>query len=162
MGIPQRSPLSPILFIFFIMELLEKFQHVGGETLAFGFLDDTNLVTWGDSAEENCRRLERAHEKCIEWSTRHGARFAPDKYRLIHFSRRRWDPSGDLTSTIRINGHHVKPETKLRVLGVWVDPKMNWKEHTKHAAQKGLAAYEALSRITTTPRYHHSTSIQTA
>ena len=34
------------------------------------------------------------------------------------------------------------------MLGVWVDPKMSWKEHTNFAAQKGLKAYEALSRIT--------------
>jgi hypothetical protein len=41
------------------------------------------------------------------------------------------------------------PETKLRVLGVWVDPKMNWKEHTKIAAGKGIAALDAISRIAT-------------
>ena len=64
-GIPQGSPLFPILFIFFITELLEEFQQADGETLAFSFVDDTNLVTWGDSARENCQKLERAYEKCI-------------------------------------------------------------------------------------------------
>ena len=42
---------------------------------------------------------------------------------------------------------------------------MNWKEHTKHAAQKGLAAYEALSRITTStwgPSMRRSRLIYTA
>jgi hypothetical protein len=33
------------------------------------------------------------------------------------------------------------------VLGVWVDPRMNWQEHTKVAAGKGMAAFGALSRI---------------
>jgi len=67
----------------------------------------------------------------------------------MHFTKRRWDPSGDLKSTVRIEGYEneIRPETKLRVLGVWVDPKMNWKEHTRIAAEKGIAAYEALSRI---------------
>ena len=64
-GIPQGSPLSPILFLFFISELLEEFQQVNGSTIGFGFVDDTNLITWGDTAQDNCRRLTSAHNKCI-------------------------------------------------------------------------------------------------
>jgi retron-type reverse transcriptase len=56
-GIPQGSPLSPVLFLFFISELLSTFQRVHDGTLAFGFVDDTNIVAWGDSAQDNCRRL---------------------------------------------------------------------------------------------------------
>ena len=41
----------------------------------------------------------------------------------------------------------IKPETKLRVLGVWVDPKLKWKEHIKVAVGKGTAAFESVSRI---------------
>jgi len=54
-----------------------------------------------------------------------------------------------LASAIKIEGFskEIKPEMKLRVLGVWLDPKMNWKEHTKVAVGKGTAAFDALSRI---------------
>jgi Reverse transcriptase (RNA-dependent DNA polymerase) len=44
-GIPQGSPISPILFLFFITELLTAFQSSTSETIAIGFVDDTNLVT---------------------------------------------------------------------------------------------------------------------
>src|SRR5207248_10955243 len=79
-GIPQGSLISPILFLFFISELLETFQQANSRTLAFGFVDDTNILAWGDSAKDNCRRLEQAHDRCIVWAKRHGAQFAPDKY----------------------------------------------------------------------------------
>ena len=151
-GIPQGSPISPILFLFFISELLEGIQSVEEKQLGVGFVDDINIITWGDSAQENCKRLEEAHGKCMDWSRRHGSKFAPDKYKLIHFTRRRRDPNGDLASAIKIKGfsEEIKPETKLRVLGVWLDPKMNWKEHTKVAVGKGTAAFDALSRIAAT------------
>ncbi|KAF2177576.1 hypothetical protein K469DRAFT_529512, partial [Zopfia rhizophila CBS 207.26] len=55
---------------------------------AFGFVDDTNLVSWGNSAAENCQRLTAAHDRCIAWAKRHGATFAPEKYQLMHFTRK--------------------------------------------------------------------------
>src|SRR5215469_5651676 len=71
------------------------------------------------------------------------------QHKLIHFTKRKRDPSSYLASSIRVEGYEeeVRPVTKLRVLGVWVDPKMNWKEHTKIAVGKGNAAFDALSRI---------------
>jgi len=148
-GIPQGSPLSPILFLLFIAELLDSLQRPGDATLGFGFVDDTNLIAWGDSARENCQRLKLAHDKCIAWAKRYGAKFAPDKYKLIHFTKKRRDPSGDLASSVRIDGNEIGPESKLRVLGVWMDPKMDWKEHVKKQVARGTAAFESLARIAT-------------
>ena len=146
-GIPQGSPLSPILFLFFISELLDDLSRADEGVLAFGFVDDTSLVAWGDTASDNCLRLGQVHDRCIAWAKRHGARFSPDKYKLIHFTRQR-RRTDDLASSIRAGDHPVKPEAEIRVLGVWVDSKLQWKEHVKRAASKGAAAYEAMSRIT--------------
>ena len=43
-GIPQGSPLSLILFLFFIAGLLEKFQDPDKDMVGFGFVNDTNLI----------------------------------------------------------------------------------------------------------------------
>ncbi|KAF1982805.1 hypothetical protein K402DRAFT_304639, partial [Aulographum hederae CBS 113979] len=73
-------------------------------------------ITWGDTARENCIRLTEAHDKCVVWARRFGAKFAPDKYQLIHFTKKR--DSTDLKSTIQIQGHTVELVTSIRVLGV--------------------------------------------
>jgi Reverse transcriptase (RNA-dependent DNA polymerase)/Endonuclease-reverse transcriptase len=148
-GIPQGSPLSPILFLFYISELLESLQEPRTATIGLGFVDDTNLITWGTSAEENCQRLTEAHKVCEKWARRHGARFAPEKYQLIHFTRNRRTAREDLASSIQLAGHHISSEEKVRLLGVWLDPKLTWGEHIAHATRKGIAASEALARLAT-------------
>lgn len=149
-GIPQGSPLSPILFLFYISGLLESLDNRSDNTIGFGFIDDTNIIAWGPSEEHNCRRLNAVHRECEEWATNHGARFAPEKYQLIHFTKSR-RPAGDPQATsIHIAGQEIRPEQKaIKVLGVWLDPKLTWKEHIAHAARKGLAASEAIARLAT-------------
>ena len=116
-GISQGSPVSPILFLFFISGLLEILgqESSGQDRISpVGFVDDTNLITWGETAEGNCRRLEVAHEKCANWARQHGAKFAPEKYGLIHFTRKR---GRDTQSEINIQGFHGKPIQEMRILG---------------------------------------------
>jgi hypothetical protein len=68
------------LFLFFISELLERFQRPEEGIVGFGFVDDTNLVTWSSTARENCRKLTTAHHQCEEWAKENGAKFEPSKY----------------------------------------------------------------------------------
>ena len=111
-------------------------------------MDDTTLITWGDSAEANCRRLTNAHDKCVAWAKRFGAIFAPDKYQVIHFTKKR-RVTEDLRSTVTIRGHNAERVDSLRVLGVWLDSSLSWKDHIKRAVQKGHSAFESMARITT-------------
>ena len=117
-GIPQGSPLSPILFLLFISPLLEATNKENRQGVSLGFVDDTNLVVWSPSAQRNCQLLERLHKICLDWAQKSGASFTPDKYQLIHLSRRK---AADLTAHISIPGFSGKPQKSLKVLGVWVD-----------------------------------------
>lgn len=146
-GIPQGSTLSPVLFLFFISELLEKFTKVQNGLLGFGFVDDTTLIAWSNSAKENCARLTEAHQECEKWAKRYGAKFAPDKYQLIHFTKKK-RITEDLTSTVEIQCQKAELTKELRVLGVWLDPSLSWKTHIEKAAQKGQTAFHSMARIT--------------
>jgi hypothetical protein len=142
-GLPQGSPLSPILFLLFAAELLFQFEE--GPVRGSGFVDDTNLITFSASAQQNCRALEWAHDKCLYWARRHGVHFSPDKYKLVHFTHRR--TQRDVSAPIRIEGFDGKPCESLRVLGVWIDQKLTYRPHIQKAAAKAKAHLDTLSRI---------------
>ena len=63
-GIPQGSPLSPILFLFFVSNLLNTFKE--GATQGIGFVNDTNLIIYRPTATENCKTLKKAYNTYIE------------------------------------------------------------------------------------------------
>ncbi len=80
----------------------------------------------------------------MAWARKSGAAFAPDKYQLIHLTRRR---KANVSACVNIQGFNGKPVPVLRVLGVWVDSKLRWTQHIAQAAQKGLERFSALTRI---------------
>jgi exonuclease III len=142
-GIPQGSTLSPILFLFFASTLLPELEGKG--VTAMGFVDDSNILAFGETTAANCRKLEAAHDKCLEWAAKHGAAFAPQKYQLIHFTRSR--KTQDLQATVNIQGFDGNPVPDLRLLGVQVDSKLQWGPHIKKAAEKGTLQMHSLQRL---------------
>ena len=64
-GFPQGSPLSPILYLFYNVNLLEICNQPGTNVSALGFVDDVNILAYGKSIEDNCRTLLRLTSKCI-------------------------------------------------------------------------------------------------
>jgi hypothetical protein len=142
-GIPQGSTLSPILFLFFASTLLPELKGKG--ITAMGFVDDSNILAFGKSTEENCRKLEVAHDKRLIWADRHGAAFAPQKYQLIHFTRSR--TIHNLQATVNIQGFQGNPVPDLRLLGVQVDSKLRWGPHIKKTAEKGTTQLQSLQRL---------------
>ncbi|ODM15178.1 hypothetical protein SI65_09417 [Aspergillus cristatus] len=118
-GVPQGSPISLILFLFYNAELIEECGKHDSRLDRIGFADNMNMVAFGRSTEDNCRHLERAHGRCMDWARRYGANFAPEKYELMHFSRRR---CYNMEAEIAVSGQTETPAQVMRILGVWLDP----------------------------------------
>ncbi|KAI1002476.1 hypothetical protein K3495_g5726 [Podosphaera aphanis] len=114
-------------------------------TAAVGFVDDTNILTWSNTTEENCRKLEKQHETRERWAKMHGVKFAPEKYQLMHFTRAR--KRHNLEATVKIQGQLTKPQSSLRVLGIYFDPKLNWGAHVKNIQEKSNNQIQTISRL---------------
>jgi hypothetical protein len=57
-GILQGSPLSPILFLFYNIPLLEKLYQPNLLLMPLGFADNINLLIYRDTTAVNCSNLE--------------------------------------------------------------------------------------------------------
>ena len=146
-GIPQGSPISPILFLFFNAPLIEDCTNSGLKVQAGGFVDDTHLMAYGTSTESNCRTLERAHMICQKWATKHGASFAPKKYELIHLTRS--PKKFHMGAEVDLSQHQIHPKAQLKTLGIWIDGKLRWGPHIKETQAKIASQSVALTKIAT-------------
>jgi len=119
-GIPQGSPMSLILYLFYNADLLEVCDNIRLRTSASGFIDDINILTYSKSTEQNCRNLEQIHTECDRWAHRHGSGFNLKKYDLIHFSRT--PKRFSMGAAVQIAGQEIRLKDSVRVLGVILDP----------------------------------------
>ncbi|SPJ72671.1 uncharacterized protein FTOL_02400 [Fusarium torulosum] len=133
-GIPQGSPLSPILFLFFSSPILAKAAEYKEENYrvtiqAFAYVDDTYLMASSNNYATNCKALKECHDRIMTWADLVGVSFAPHKYHVMHF-RPPYFRGAPCHYVPLIPGLIGKqPERTMVILGVEVDNRLNWKDH---------------------------------
>ncbi len=143
-GIPQGSPLSPILFLFYNAPLLEDLDTVESVSAA-GFVDDVAILVEGKTCKENSTVLHDLHEKiCKPWARRHGSKFAPEKYQLSHFTQKR---IANLEFSLFLPEQVVHPRKTVIYLGILLDTKLSWNGQVIANKTKALKSIGGLAGL---------------
>lgn len=138
-GLPQGSPISPILFMLYISPLFK----MGTPHRRFGYADDVALLQISDSAETNAIKLSESLAEALDWGATEGITFEPTKSELIHFTRKRNPTSPRVEAgTHIVEENHDRPY--VRWLGVLFDRKLTFKHHAHAQFSKATKTANAL------------------
>jgi ribonuclease HI len=143
-GIPQGSPLSPILYLYYNADLIETCNQEPN-TIATGYIDDVAILRWGSSIKETCNGLEKAMQQAMIWAKKHVSVFAPSKFQLTHHTRRR--QIADIDRHIKIEQTIIPPSESSKYLGVTLDTALNWKQHIQNLKIKISKSIGALASL---------------
>lgn len=140
-GIPQGSPVSPILFLIYIREL---FPSIPKSVRVLSYMDDIALATASTSLKKNTRILEREVAKLYELGAQKAIQFDLVKTELIHFTTAK---EAKTTSMKLPNGEIIEPKEVVRWLGVWFDAGLTFKQHVATRVSQARSAFLRMTRL---------------
>ncbi|APA14489.1 hypothetical protein SS1G_06411 [Sclerotinia sclerotiorum 1980 UF-70] len=138
-GIPQGSPISPILFLIYIRDLFSA-----NSIKYLSYIDDIALTTFSTSWKKNIISLERATKQIYALGKENAIQFDLAKTELIHFSTSK----DTKTASIKLpNEEIIQPSTLVRWLGIWFDPGLSFKQHVTIRATQAKTSFYRMARL---------------
>ena len=140
-GVPQGSPISPILFLIYIRDLFPKLEGV----VALSYIDDIALATESTSLRKNARVLQKEVKRITALGDKQAIQFDLAKTELLHFSTAKGHQDYGITTPA---GELVKPSsTAVRWLGIWFDNHLTFTHHIKTRAAQALSSFHRMERL---------------
>jgi len=140
-GVPQGSVLGPMLWNIMYDDIFAL--QVPEEATVVGFADDIAIVAVSKYKEELENICRDAVDIIQQWLDSVGLQLAEQKTEAVLITSRKVLES----ISIRIGTHTISSQPSIRYLGVQIDARLSFKEHTKYVSQRSAKASKALSRI---------------
>src|SRR5437660_4657993 len=103
-GIPQGSPVSPILFLIYLSPLFTLMEQKHPDIRCPSYIDDICLLVVGGSPQENCALLEEGVTTCFNWGRENAVAFDDPESEIMQFYNSMKEISGPHVNIVATNG----------------------------------------------------------
>ncbi|GAA6016977.1 hypothetical protein JCM10207_007870, partial [Rhodosporidiobolus poonsookiae] len=137
-GLPQGSPLSPILFLLYNRRLIAASRTES--SVAYGWIDDVNLLAWGKTVSEAVAAAQAVVPALEGWSEAYQSAFEPAKTFVTLFSPRSRRLPPDPLPPVVLGGVPLAYSPSLVMLGTTLNSRLTFREHVARCVAKASTA----------------------
>lgn len=132
-GVPQGSPLSPLLYNIYVYDILEIKHDL--ESYILQYADDTAIIAHNRNLLEAIKKLQDLCDKIMMWMKKWRILPNPEKSKFILFGHK----LSNMSPGINMLQQNIKPTQHVKYLGITLDNKINFKTHS-HKKKKEIIA----------------------
>ena len=118
-GVPQEKVLGPLLFNLYVNDLN---NFLSCDTIQYA--DDTVLLSSHDEVLKCKDELEKAIEKCIQFSQLNHLKINPEKTEFIFFG----SSSTQDETTLKVGDKLISSKAEIKYLGVCIDKDLRYQK----------------------------------
>ena len=141
-GCPQGSSFGPLLWNRFQNDLP---SHVKDANLTM-YADDHQMYAKGTDHETVGRSLKTHGRQALTWYSKNYLKANPDKFQSLIINPRKLDKNKSDT-VLNIDDRNIIKTEKIKLLGVYIDDKLEFTEHIRELCIKASQKVGVLSRL---------------
>ena len=139
-GVPQGSPLSPVLFALFTADMFTTVKRLPFANIV-GYADDVTLMAVGTTPVVATAHAQAQLSVILDWSLFWQQKFNPGKSQALVVARRH------VPVHLTIGGEAIPQFPVIRVLGLHIDRSLTFRQHVNLVVRRSRPAVAFLRRL---------------